>query len=400
MANFARLAGLILLSLTSALAGADVQAASAIAIDADSGKVLFAKNADVKRFPASTTKIMTALLLIERRNPDEAIVAPADIEDTKESSLHLKAGESITAHDMLYALLLRSANDASVAVARHIAGSVDAFAQMMNERALEIGCTNTHFSNPNGLNDPTHVTSAHDLALIAREAMRYPEFREVVRSKKHELTRSINTEDRILVSKNKWLWKDASADGIKTGYTVPAGHCYVGSATRNGWRVITVVLKSPHWQQDHKALLDDAFARFESRPVAPAGMVLVQEKVQDGTLGTVDLGLPEPLRQVVRKGAGDLRTEVETPPMAAAPIRKGQRVGALKILDSDGFARKVPLVALTDVPKRSGIAASVAQVSSPSFGLIGGTLFAGALLMRSKARRLRGDGRRRFRFFF
>src|SRR5580704_7917858 len=175
--------------LGSDLPNLDVTAPSAIVISAETGQVLWSKDADTPRYPASTTKIMTALLLIERCKPDEIITAPKGIKTVGESSMHLEEGEQITAHDMLYALLLRSANDGCVAVADHISGSVPAFVAMMNARALELGCTHTHFDNPNGLNDTKHWTTAHDLALIAREAMTHPEFRDAAKTKKYQIHR-------------------------------------------------------------------------------------------------------------------------------------------------------------------------------------------------------------------
>lgn len=364
---------------------------SGIAIDADSGKILWSKDADTPRYPASTTKIMTALLLIEHCTPDEIITAPADIENTKESSMHLKPGEKITAHDMLYALMLRSANDGCVAVATHISGSVPAFAKLMNERAKAIGLNETHFDNPNGLNDENHTISAHDLAFIAREAMKYPQFREVVKTHKYQITRSLNQADRWMVSKNKWLLKDPTADGIKTGYTVPAGHCYVGSATRNGFRVITVTLKSEHWQEDHKNLLDYSFAKFKSADIAEAGTPLGNGTIKNGVLSKVSLGVEQPLKEVVRKDAMTISTQVEAKALVA-PVRKGQRAGDLVITDADGFSRKVPLVALADVPAQT-LVGGVTKMGSLSYGLFGGTLFLGAAIMRRKSRRMRFYGR-------
>src|SRR5947209_8040193 len=241
----------------------DVSASSAIVMDAQSGKVLWSKDPNTPRFPASTTKIMTAMLLIERCLPTDVITAPPGVDKVEGASLHLVPGEQLTAQEMLYGILLRSANDGCVAVAYHISGSVPAFVQLMNQRARELGCKNTHFDNPNGLNDDEHTISAMDLAIIARAAMQYPAFREAAGSRKHTLQRTVNTQDRFLTNHNKYLEMDSTADGIKTGWTRPAGHCYVGSATRNGYRVITVLLHSADWKQDHPKMLDWAFANHE-----------------------------------------------------------------------------------------------------------------------------------------
>lgn len=384
---------ILLATLGSFAQAQDVAALSGIAIDAGSGKVLWQKDAETPRYPASTTKIMTALLLIERCTPDEMITAPADIENIKESSMHLKPYEQVRMIDMLYALMLRSANDGAVAVADHISGSVPAFVELMNERAKQIGCTHTHFDNPNGLNDKNHTISAHDLALIAREAMKYPVFREVVKTKRFEIVRSVNTADRLMVNKNKWLFKDPSADGVKTGYTVPAGHTYVGSATRSNFQVITALMHSDHWQSDHKSLLDYSFSTYEARPVAAAGTPLASDQVQGGTFDKVSIGLTSAVREVVKKNAGAVQTSITVRPLVA-PVSKGQVAGEMTILDPDGFRRVEPLVTLSNVPKQSFAGAISRHGSSGlSFGVIGGSLVVGAAFMRRKSRRMRFNGR-------
>jgi D-alanyl-D-alanine carboxypeptidase (penicillin-binding protein 5/6) len=234
----------LFLALPSLAVAQSVSAESAVAMDASSGKILWSRNADEELYPASTTKIMTALLLMERCKPDEVITAPADVEQIREASMHLRPGERVRAKDMLFALMLRSANDGCYAVACHISGTVGRFSDLMNLRARQLGCTHTHFDNPNGLNDRLHYTTAHDLALIAREAMRHLEFRNIVRTEKAKINRGTNWKDLWMVNHNKILLHDPTCDGIKTGWTVPAGHCFVGSAYRNGWRVITVVMRS------------------------------------------------------------------------------------------------------------------------------------------------------------
>lgn len=364
-----------------------IQAKSAIVIEERTGRVLFEKGADDRRFPASTTKIMTALLLIERCRPEEIITAPADVEKVPPSSLHLKPGEKVSAQNMLYALMLRSANDAAYAVACHIGGNEEGFAQLMNGRAKAIGCTHTHFHNPHGLNDDLHSTSARDLSLMAREAMKYPEFRKVVATRKTQITRSINQEDLWLVSKNKPLLKDPTADGIKTGYTKPAGHCYVGSAVRNGFRVITVVLASPDWQLDHFTLLDWAYKNFERKQVEAAGEVTRQVPLANGEKATVQATIAEPVVCVVSKSsAPDVRAEVKPEPGLAAPISAGATVGTVVFSDASGWTFETPLVASETISlKRPSPLASLG-LSSPGTILVAGILTGATYLMRRKAR--------------
>ncbi|MCE9557792.1 MAG: D-alanyl-D-alanine carboxypeptidase [Armatimonadetes bacterium] len=236
-----------------------LSATSAIVIDADSGVVLWEKNPDKRVFPASTTKVMTALLLLENTAPGDLIKAPKDVRKVGQSSLHLAPGEKVSSRDMLKALMLRSANDACYAIAVHVSGSVGDFSKLMNAKAEELGCTETHFVTPNGLHDSMHYTTARDLSTIAREAMKLESFRNVVRLQKSTIKRSVNKSDVTLENRNLWLGKDGSATGIKTGFTRPAGHCLVGSATRNGVSIITVIMKSGDWIRDQENLVDWVF---------------------------------------------------------------------------------------------------------------------------------------------
>jgi D-alanyl-D-alanine carboxypeptidase (penicillin-binding protein 5/6) len=361
----------------------DIHAKSALIMDYETGKVLWSRNPDVSRYPASTTKIMTSLLLLEHSLPEDVIVAPADIDKVGESSMHLKPGEQVSARDMLYAMMLRSANDGCYAVAVHVAGSVDAFSQMMNERARQIGCKNTNFHNPNGLNDELHTTTARDLALIAREAMRNPTFAEVVRTPRYQIQRSINQADTRMVSRNKWLLKDPTADGIKTGYTRPAGNCYVGSATRNGYRVITVILKSDQWQKDHEQMLDWAFDNHERLTLAE----------REGPLTSLPVGSVSPVQTILRRTTiervgGHRAVEPQNLPPLQAPITKGTVLGSAVVRDAEGFEQEVQLLALADVPKAAPMPVKLASSvwPRPEFLLAGGTLAAGTWMARRRIR--------------
>lgn len=370
--------------------GPAVGAQRALVVEASTGKVLWSRDADTPAFPASTTKIMTALLLVERCRPDEIITAPADTEEVKESSMHLLPGEKIRASHLLAALMLRSANDGAHAVAVHLAGSDAAFAKMMNARARELGCKNTSFNNPHGLNDEAHTTSAHDLALIAREAMRHERFREVAALRRTTIERSANQEDRIMVSRNRWLAKDPTADGIKTGYTAPAGHCYVGSATRDGYRVITVILNSPDWQEDHRQMLDWAFAAHSRTHLADPGQPVLSARVEGGRSESVAATVVSPVIGIVRRGASahpTIRIEREGP--VAAPIAKGQSLGFAEFVDSEGFAQRVELVAAAAVGRAPLLVRAAAGIwtASPWLAVGGLGVFAWRRTRRPKRRR-------------
>jgi D-alanyl-D-alanine carboxypeptidase len=379
---------LLLLALPKIAQCVDVTAASAIAIDEQSGKILWAKDADALRYPASTTKIMTGMLLLEHCKPSDTLTAPDDIKKVRESSMHLEPGEKVTAHDMLYALMLRSANDGCYAVAVHIAGSVPAFSDLMNRRAKEIGCTHTHFDNPNGLNDPLHYTTAHDLALIAREAMRYPEFREAVRTYKYQIERSINQHDRVMVNHDKWLKKDPTCEGIKTGFTNPAGHCFVGCSSRDGFGVITVVLKSRDWQADHKSLLDWSFKQFEVKDKVGEGQVFANAPVIGGVKEQVPAATAVSTDVIGKKGTDLSDKKIFVPDgRLVAPIRKGQRIGEYQIVESDGFTQHVPAVAAADVAAVSTVGSISKAGPKGPFEILGAAVCVGAIYMRGRGRR-------------
>jgi len=369
-----------------------VSAESAIIIEAERGKVLWEKNADVKRFPASTTKILTTLLLLEHCSPVVSIKAPTDVENVEPSSMHLKPGEIVSAHDMSYALMHRSANDGCYAVAMHIAGSVPAFAKLMNQRAKQIGCTNTDFRNASGLPNPNHKTTARDLALIAREAMKLPDFRAIVKAQGYTLTRSINQEDLVMKNKNKWLSMDPTADGIKTGWTRAAGQCYVGSATRDGYRLITVVLKSKDWVADHKSMLHWAYKFHERRLIAHSGQEIAQVPVIGSQHASIPAAARDDLYSIVRKNRNQAATYVvEGRAPATAPIRTGDSLGMATIAFSNGDRIKVSLVALSDAPKQQNSGGR--DLIPPTAGTVSLALVlgGGAIWMRNRSRSIAAD---------
>lgn len=348
-------------SLAMALASVAVNAAAeplitasaAIVLDAESGRTLFARGADARRFPASTTKILTALLLLEHCDALEEIRAPLDVEQVGGSSLHLEPAERVRAEDVLHALLLRSANDAAYAVAVHIAGSQEAFAEMMNARAKQIGCTGSHFTNPHGLHDPAHYTTARDLALITREALRNERFLQAAKATRRVIWRSTNLEDTVLVSKNRLLAVDPDAIGVKTGYTKPAGHCFVGARTRDGWTAIVVVLDSADWLQDTQALLDWAFTEHRIMTLVAQGERIASAVVVGGERDSVGALAAHEVRAALALGEGVLDTCADVPSLSA-PVRKGEEVGKLRVRLSGGEELTVPLIASESVPFASG----------------------------------------------
>jgi len=240
----------------------------AIVIDELTGKVLYEKNADAPQFPASTTKIMTALLVIEEGDLDHEVVC--DLEDSKvgESSLNLKPDQHFTRRQMLYGLMLKSANDVAHALGRDNAGSIEAFAEKMNRRAKELGAQNTHFVNPNGLHNPEHYTTPRDLALIARAAMHQPFFRQVVGTRDYNWI--VNGVVDPLHNHNRLLERFPGCTGVKTGYTIPAQQVLVSSAMRGNREVISVVMHTdkPGIWNDSMLLLSYGLDRLNAESTA------------------------------------------------------------------------------------------------------------------------------------
>lgn len=224
----------------------------------DTFEVLLSDNGKARLPMASTTKIMTALIVIENCKPDEIVVIDKRSVGVEGSSVYLREGEKLTVKDLLYCLMLRSGNDAATALALHVAGSTENFAEMMNIRAESLNLTDTHFVNPHGLHDDSHFTSAHDLAIIAATAMNNPSFAEIVKTKVK--TVGEGESKRTIANKNKMLSLYPDANGIKTGYTKKSGRCLVSSATKNGVTLVCAVLNYGDTYGLSSSLLDKGFA--------------------------------------------------------------------------------------------------------------------------------------------
>lgn len=260
-----------------------IHAASAIVVDARTGAVLYAKDPDRRLPPASTTKMLTALLLAQSLPPDASVSISPAAAATPGSDLGVHPGAKIEAKDLLYAILLISANDASAAAAERVGGSTPAFVARMNAEARKMGTANTHFVNPHGLETPDHYASARDLAQIARQAIRNPLFDAAVRTRTYPMPGGAGRPPTTLTNTNTLLWTVEGMDGIKTGYTKEAGRCFVGSATRKGRRIITVVLNSPDWQGETAALLNYGFQIPDRGPVAGTGAHAPATPAKSGT---------------------------------------------------------------------------------------------------------------------
>ena len=237
---------------------------SEIVMDCYSNLVIHEKNANQRKFMASTTKILTAICVIENSNLNDVVTVTCDTVGVEGSSIYLKAGEKLTVKELLYGLMLRSGNDCAETLAKFCGKTIENFVKIMNETAKKIGAINSNFINPHGLHDDNHYTTAYDLALISSYAMKNDTFREIVSTKKIKISNTLGDYDRILINKNKLLKILDGCTGIKTGFTKKAGRCLVSSCKKDGREFIVVVLNCPNMFERSKELLTESFNKYEN----------------------------------------------------------------------------------------------------------------------------------------
>jgi D-alanyl-D-alanine carboxypeptidase/D-alanyl-D-alanine carboxypeptidase (penicillin-binding protein 5/6) len=260
---------LVYTSATCACAeNVDVSARSAILVEAVSGDVIFEKNAHEKLPIASTTKIMTAVVTLENADLGTKVKISPRACGIEGSSIYLEKDEVLTVEELLYATMLESANDAAAALAIHVAGSEDKFAELMNETAARIGMTESHFTNPHGLNDPEHYSTAADMAKLAVYALESEKFREIVSTVKRQIPLKGDEGIRVLINHNKLLRLSDEVIGVKTGFTKLSGRCLVSAAERGGVHVVAVTLSDPNDWKDHLAMLDTGLSAYSTYTLA------------------------------------------------------------------------------------------------------------------------------------
>lgn len=334
-----------------------LQAESAILLDAKTGQILYGKSIHQRRAPASTTKVLTALLAIESGRLDEITTVSIHAASTPGSTLHLYAGQQISLRELLTGLLLRSGNDAAVAIAEHLAGSVNAFADLMNEKAYLIGARESHFVNPHGLSRPNHYTTAYDLAIITRYALQNSTFAELVSTKETQIEwfdRQGHEQDRFLRNTNKLLWMFEEADGVKTGTTGIAGPCLVSSATRDNQKLIAVVLHDASRWLDSMKLLKYGFDTFDLIDYAAANDVVATVAVDKGMSDRLDAIASLPASLVVTAtDSSAVTVECNVPETIKAPIYRGQKIGEIVFFIHDQAVKTVDVVAAQDVSEKT-----------------------------------------------
>lgn len=330
-------------------------ARAALLMDLSTGQVLFERQGLQRLAPASTTKIMTAIVALElgADRLDEIVTVSKEAAQLGGSTMRLRTGDQYRLEELLHGVLLRSGNDASVAVAEHLAGTTEAFVAAMNEKALALGATSTRFANPHGLDHPDHYTTPYDLALITRHAMGLPLFAQIVATRERRVDLEQRPESWLLSNTNRLLWSYEDADGVKTGTTGQAGNCVVATATRDGQQLIAVIMNAGDRWSDAAKLLDWGFQTFQLVRYAPAGTEAGVAPLRRGRLPEVPLLLGEDATVVVpRQAAGLIRTEIEVHGVPEAPVYEGQPLGTMYIYAGDQLVGDVPLVAAASVRRR------------------------------------------------
>ena len=314
-----------------------LSAKSAVLIEAESGTVVFAHNESLPLPMASTTKIMTALVALELCAPDTEITVDARAIGVEGSSIYLTEGEVLTLEQLLYAPLLESANDAAVAIAVGLTGSVEAFAEKMNEKAASLGLLDTHFVNPHGLDDERHYTTAHELAKIAQALLENDLLRTIVSTRKTTIPHAGTDGVRLLVNHNKLLRLYDGCIGVKTGFTKKSGRCLVSAAERDGVTLIAVTLDSPDDWNDHMSLFDYGFSRFTSVLLCDEGEITHTMPITGGVCDEITLCNTDTLRITLPVGYGEITRTVEAARFAYAPIAAGEILGKVVFsCDTDG----------------------------------------------------------------
>ena len=340
-----------ILVLSILLCGMTVSASASsntsyVVIEESTGRILDEYNKDVSLPIASTTKIVTAIVALEHANLTDEVVIPKEAEGVEGSSIYIKAGEVYTVEDLLYGLMLRSGNDAATALALHVSGSIEEFCKLMNDKARYLGANNTNFTNPHGLHDDNHYSSAYDMAILTASAFKNEVFSKIVSSKSYKL------KDSYIYNKNKLLNSYEGADGVKTGYTTKSGRCLVSSSTRDGMRVICVVLNCYDMWDKSKSLMDKAHENYSMVKVA-SSLDKVETKVYKGVSDRVNATISKDLYYPLKDGEkGKVNYNCEVYELLA-PVYTGTECGKLEVYLDNHLIFSENIYTINNVAKKS-----------------------------------------------
>ena len=314
-----------------------LSAKSSILLDCTTGQVIYGKDIDQQSLIASTTKIMTALIVCEQCNVLDRMKIPKEAVGIEGSSLYLQEGEVLTIQELLYGMMLHSGNDAAVALAIYCGGTVENFVELMNDKARALGLRNTHFQNPNGLDGAAHYSTARDLSILASYAMNNPIFAKIAS------TKTIKIEKRYLRNHNKLLWMVEGADGVKTGFTKAAGRILVSSAIRQGRRLIAVTICAPNDWKDHSQLLEDGFSQYEVYTLIEKDAVVGIAEIAGGMFDGVELVAKEPFVYALRQNETPYIV-LPPPGFVYAPVAEGENAGFAQVYLGERQIGSIPLV--------------------------------------------------------
>jgi D-alanyl-D-alanine carboxypeptidase (penicillin-binding protein 5/6) len=332
-----------------------ISAHSALLMDVTNGQVLYCRNHLQPRPMASTTKVMTAIVALGGADLHGTVTVSSRAASVGESSMHIKAGEKLTLEQLLYGALIRSGNDACVAIAEHVAGSEKAFVLLMNVKAVLLGARNTKFQNTNGLPATDHYSTAIDLALIARYALHDPTFNRIVKTRS-KIIEGSDGMVHYLQNTNQLLWRYPGADGVKTGTTVAAGKCLIASASKADRRLLAVILNGHDRFKDAGRLLDYGFEQFKPVTLTYAGEIYSSVRVVDGERDAVPVKIDDTVMLNMRADGTDrIEKKVQMQRTLKAPVLEGQPVGKMYILINGNEAGSADIVAACGVNKLSGI---------------------------------------------
>lgn len=334
----------------------DVNALSAVLIDADTGRVLWGKNENKPMAMASTTKIMTAIVTLENADINEKVTVSKKATLAPQVKMNLQEGEELTLEQLLYALLMQSSNDAAVAIAEKVGGSVENFCAMMNKKAKELGCKDTEFVTPNGLDKGNHHSTAYDMAIIGAYAIRNEEFIRISNTKNISFTS--NKRNYSIVNKNQFLNSYEGAIGIKTGFTGKAGHCFVGAAKRGDVTLVSVVLasgwgtagKANKWT-DTREILNYGFDNYKKYSIIGDKVDICVDKAK---VSKTTLKYENSIELLMKESERDSITfKNNLPEMIEAPVRKGEKIGTGEVYLGDLKVGRINLIATESIEKHS-----------------------------------------------
>lgn len=320
-----------------------------IVMEVNSKRVLHGKNIDEKKYMASTTKILTAICVIENCDLDSVVTVTDKTVGIEGSSIYLQAGEKLTVKELLYGLMLRSGNDCAETLAVYCSGSIEKFAALMNDTAKRIGALKSNFVNPHGLHNDNHYTTAYDLALISCYAIKNEDFKKIVSAKTADISFSTQNYKRHLINKNKMLKEFEGSSGIKTGYTKKAGRCLVSSCERNGTELVCVVLNCPPMFERSKTLLCDCFDKYKSYLILESDNIVDFIKVGD-TDKTCGVYLKEDvILPLLEEEKENLKIVYELPKKITEPKNKDSLIGFVKIYSGNNLLFEEKLFTIIDV---------------------------------------------------